>query len=324
MNANCVERGASHDHGGVRRVHRRVDVTAVAGIDQPAAMAAEILLPEGDARPRLLFVCLPGGGMNRRYFDLATPPGEAEVSFARAMLARGHAVALLDPLGVGESTVPDDAFLLHPDNMAAAIAVTAREILGALRGGTLAEGYPALPDIRSIGTGHSFGALLTTMQQAADPIHLAVALFGFQHRGLPDYLSDAERALPPAEARARLIELARARSPDPFITLQAPPSKRAISLSAAMDRVLTTPSLMALLPDAGAPDAAALDVPVLLALGDGDMHDQPHAAPALYRGSPDVTLLVLQDTRHNHFIYPSRTRLFDRVERWASSLADAG
>ena len=303
-------------------VRRLIDVTAVARLDQPATMAAEIVLPAHGVVPRLLLVCLPGGGMNRRYFDLATPSGEAEASFARAMAARGHVVALLDPLGIGESTRPADPYLIHPDAMAAAAAVVTRAILAELRDGTLADHLSPCPEIRSIGVGHSLGALLTMIQQAADPIHRAVALFGFQQRGLPAYASAEALALAPEVARARLIELGRAHAPTAFITLQAPPSKRAISLALAMDIVLTPPSLMALLPHMALPDAAAIRVPVLLAFGDGDLHDAPHAAVADYRSSRDVMLLVLADTRHNHFIYPSRTRLFERVGRWADGVIE--
>ena len=32
------------------------------------------------------------------------------------------------------------------------------------------------------------------------------------------------------------------------------------------------------------------------------------------------TLLVLPETKHNHFVYPSRTHLFERVARWAENL----
>ena len=98
-----------------------IDVTEAADFGEPAHLAVELLLPQ-DKPAKLLFICVPGGGMNSRYFDLPTPPGEAEVSFARVMVARGHVVALVDPLGAGKSTCPTDLYQLHPDRMAAAVA----------------------------------------------------------------------------------------------------------------------------------------------------------------------------------------------------------
>lgn len=294
-------------------------MTEAAALGADAYLAVDLLVPDGTV-PRFLFVCVPGGGMNSRYFDLPTPPGEAEVSFARAMLAEGHAVAMIDPLGVGGSSIPEDGFALHPDRMAQSHAVATRQILGGLRDGTLIEGCPAAPALRSIGVGHSMGALLTIVQQAAEPFHAALALFGFHTGGLPAQLSEADMDLDPADTRARLVELTRKRFPDAFIALEPPPSSRPVSAASAIDRVYLTPSYMAMLPGMIAEDAAAIDVPVLIALGDGDLHAEPHRTPAAYARSPDITLLVLQDTRHNHFIYPSRTRFFARVARWAEAL----
>ena len=296
------------------------DVTEIARFGEPAQLAAEVLLPEGQA-PDLVFVCLPGGGMNRRYFDLPTPPGEAEASFAQAMLARGHAIVLIDPLGAGDSTCPADAYLLHPDRTADAAALVTDRILAGLREGSLVPGVPAMPALRSVGAAHSLGALMTIVQQARAGQHHGLALMGFHTAGVPAHLTDADRALDVIHARENLVELARKRFPaGPWHELQAQPSKRAVSAATAIERVMMTPSLMAMLPEIIAGDAASITVPVLIALGDSDLHGDPYRTPQAYGASPEVTLLVLPETRHNHFVYPSRTHLFERVARWAENL----
>src|SRR5687767_3841119 len=66
-------RGGRHPADRNARVIRhslRVDVSAVAppGGDH---LAADVVAPAGPAAPRALAVCWPGGGMNRRYWDLA-------------------------------------------------------------------------------------------------------------------------------------------------------------------------------------------------------------------------------------------------------------
>lgn len=310
---------AGTEGSGPHRLPLRIDVTIAAGIGEQAHVAMELVL--GSASPDWLFVCIPGGGMNRRYFDLPTPPGEEEVSFAAAMATLGHAVLLIDPLGSGESSLPDDPYRLHPDRMASANAAVVRHILDGLRAGTLTDLCPARPGLRSIGVGHSLGALLTIVQQAAEPLHDALALFGFHTGGLPGQLTEADTGLDMIDTRARLVEITRARFPDfSWIELKAPPSSRPVSAASALERVFMTPSYMAMLPGMIAPDAAAIDVPILIAMGDGDLHTEPHRMPAAYPSSADIRLLVLRDTRHNHFLYPSRTAFFDRVARWAVSL----
>lgn len=302
-----------------KRLVLKFDVTEAAGFGEPMHIAAELLLPAGNA-PDTLFVCIPGGGMNRRYFDLPTPEGEAEVSFAKYMAALGHAVALIDPIGVGESSIPSDPYELHPDRAAAANAVVVQRIIDGLRAGTLTDVCPAAPHMRTIGAAHSYGALLTVLQQARTPLYYAICLMGFHTCGLPAQINDYDRSLDPVEARANLIELARKRFPMSTITMTPQPSKRPVSAVSATDVIYLTSSYMMMLPDMATPDAAAIKCPIMLVLGDGDLHPNTHIMPSAYSGSADVTLIVLPDTRHNHFVYPSRTYLYGRVARWAASL----
>jgi hypothetical protein len=161
---------------------------------------------------------------------------------------------------------------------------------------------------------------LTVAQQAASPVHDAVALFGFHTGGMAQYLGPEDLRLAPAEARANLSALTRRHFPQPYMTPQPPNNKRPVSAATALEPILMTGSMMAMVPNMIAEDAAAITVPVLLAFGDADLHGPPHATPAAYTGSSDVTLLVLRGTRHNHFIFPSRTLLFERVARWAGAV----
>ena len=69
------------------------------------SVAADIFLPvDVPAAPVALF-CLPGGGMNRAYFNLR---GAGGFSFAAHLAARGFIVVTLDHLGVGDSSRPQD------------------------------------------------------------------------------------------------------------------------------------------------------------------------------------------------------------------------
>ncbi|WP_232295269.1 hypothetical protein [Parafrankia sp. EUN1f] len=71
-------------------------------------IAVSIHLPAGElasAGPRPVLVALPGGGYNRRYFDLPA----AGFSQAEHHCRRGTVVVAIDHLGVGDSTVPPPA-----------------------------------------------------------------------------------------------------------------------------------------------------------------------------------------------------------------------
>lgn len=297
---------------------------------EPAlAVAADVFLPpHQSSRPVALF-CLPGGALARGYYDLQA---EGEFSFAAAMAARGFIVVTLDPLGVGDSDRARDGFELTPDVVALANARAVAAVCTDLVAGRI-TGTP-LPRLRTIGVGHSMGAMLTVMQQAHHGAHAALALFGFTNRGLIAALSPEERAFAgdPAGARANLVRLARLRSSDPYPQVNRTPQGRELFAGQAADRrgiealnrvrshLLLTCGLFSMIPGSCAPECARVDVPVFLGLGDRDMAGPPHEIPAEYCVSPDVTLAVLPVTGHAHFLFDSRRHLFERVAGWCQAV----
>jgi alpha-beta hydrolase superfamily lysophospholipase len=301
------------------RIRLQIDVTEAVALGEPAHVVAEVVTPDGDGQPLGVLFCTPGGGMTRRFFDLPTPAGVPEASFARAMAARGFAVVLIDPLGVGESSVPADPYLLGPDLMGRAGAAAVRLVLEDLRKGAASPDLEAWPGVRSIGVGHSYGALLSVVQQARDPVHVGLGLFGFHTAGLPHLLTPEELAVTPRQVRDELAARTRVKHPTPYLDLQTRPSSQPVSVAAASVPVLSTMSLISRTPGIVAEEAAVIDVPVFLVFGDKDIHGPVEAAPQAYPNSPDVALLMLPDTRHNHFVYPNRALLFDRFAAWAAA-----
>ncbi|MBS0378909.1 MAG: alpha/beta fold hydrolase [Proteobacteria bacterium] len=308
---------------------RRIEVGALLPGEAALTIAADVYLPDRlSSAPRVLF-CLPGGAMNRGYFDLK---GEGGFSFAAAMAARGFIVATLDHLGVGESSRPLDGHALTPDILTEANAIAMDAIRAELMSGSL-TGRP-LPMLRSIGVGHSMGAMLTAMQQARRPMHAGLVLLGFGTAGLAVALSpeEARYAGDPAGARAELVRLARLRSPDPYPLIQRSAQAREMfagntadprgveALKAARAGLLLTAGLFSMIPGSAAPECAAVGVPVFLGLGDRDIAGPPHAIPAAFTSSHDVTLLVLEMTGHAHFLFPSREHLFGRLARWCEDV----
>lgn len=294
-------------------------------------MAVDIFAPLTEAieDPPLALVCLPGGNMNRRYWDLGSD--DSGFSFARQMTMRGFVVVALDYLGIGDSDRPADGYALSADVLTRANVNVTAVLLDGLRAGTLAPSIPALPGLASIGVGHSMGAMMTVLQQAAHRQHVAIALLGFSTRGLPEYLPAEARALAgdASAQRRELPRLAQAlfgeaypvikRGADTggfFAGAKADPRAAEI-IRPAMGPMIAVPAYQSMLPGNVAPEALLIDVPVFLGLGALDIAGPTHEIPRAFPASRDVTLLVLPETGHSHFLFATRTVLFERIARWA-------
>ncbi len=309
----------------VSPLSRRIEVGELLRGEGALTIAADIFLPQRLRAAAAVLFCLPGGALNRRYFDLQ---GEGDFSFAAHLTSHGFIVAALDHLGIGDSSRPRDGFELTPEVLAHANAIAMDAIRTELRAGHLTG--MALPQLQSIGVGHSMGAMLTAMQQARHGGHAGLILFGFSTRGLTTALSPEELSFAnnPAGARANLVRLARLRAADPYPEVPRSAQGRELfagetadrrgveALQRARSRLLLTAGLFSMIPGSCAPECAAVDVPVFLALGDRDMAGPPHQIPADYPASPDITLVVLSATGHAHFLFPSRRHLFERVTQW--------
>jgi alpha-beta hydrolase superfamily lysophospholipase len=328
----------------------RVDVSDVA----PAGcreLALEVVEP-AVTPPRAVLFCFPGGGMTRRYFDLAAPG----YSFAEYARARGFLVVMLDHPGTGDSDGPDDGWTLTPAVVAgleAAAVDRARTLLGA-------DGIPA------IGVAHSAGAHLLIHQFGRDPRDnskvngisgpngpacprtseavsgtrfAGLALLGWAGHGLPEYLDAADRRLAelaasdPEAFPQELVAGARRKFGRPFPVLDGHGSSLLIrnpmpdharqALSAAGAPLLAVVGHASMIPGSASRAAAAVDVPVFLGVGEHDIATSHHLIPAQFPASPDVTLYVLPGAGHNHNVEPGREELWDRVTRWAGQLASS-
>lgn len=307
---------------------RRIDVGELVPGAGPLSVAADVFLPARVTTDATVLFCLPGGALARGYYDL-----KAEgFSFAAAMAARGYIVVTLDPLGIGESTRPQDGYLLTPDVLAQANAAAVAAIRAQLLAGTI-TGVP-LKSVRAIGVGHSMGAMLTGIQQAHHDSYAALMLFGFGTLGLTVALSEEEKryAGDPVATRENLVRLARLRSPDPYPKVPRTSQGRELFAGDAADRrgvealnqvraeLLLTAGLFSMIPGSCLAECAQIKVPLLLALGDRDMAGPPHQVPASYPGSSDITLLVLPVTGHAHFLFDSRHQLFARAAAWCEDI----
>lgn len=282
--------------------------------------------PESMAQTPIVFFCFPGGSLNRRYFDL-DPGGPNGLSFAEAMAARGHACVLVDHPGIGDSERPENGFALDPHTVARIDANVVESAKSALAAGL--PGYPPLPDIHPIGMGHSMGGMLTGLMQAHHAPFEAIALLGTHPFGAIDILMQPLHYLAddPEATRTSLASTLRGLGAEPFKDMIRNPGPTTLfeegdgpgkaAIVANRTELLTVCGMFSMIPGSWKREAAAIQVPLLLAFGDSDLCRKPYEVPGCFTASPDVTLLVLRDTGHNHFAFATRAALFDRIDHWA-------
>lgn len=315
--------------GEVRRIQDRIRIDlSASGGNEPLSVAVHCVLPanERSANEPIVFYCFPGGSLNRRYFDL-DPGGPNGLSFAEAMAAKGHVCVMVDHPGIGESDRPADGFALDPHTVARLDRSVVEQVLGKLAAGL--AGVPVVKAAHPVAVGHSMGGMLTGLMQAHHAPFEAVAILGSHPFGAPDILMEPLRHLAddPEATRTSLASTLRAIGADPFKDMIRNPGPTTLfeegdsfgrpAIAAIRTELLTICGMFSMIPGSWKREAASIAVPVFLGFGDDDLCRRPYDVPSCFTASPDVTLVVLKDTGHNHFAFASRSHLFDRIEHWA-------
>jgi pimeloyl-ACP methyl ester carboxylesterase len=321
-----------------------VDVASAVPGEGERRMAVDVFVPGSDrlGSPPVVLCCLPGGGVDRRYWDIRVPRDDT-YSFGRHFAARGFVVVAADHLGVGESTMapPGD---LTVEVLAAAADHAMGAVLARLRDGSLDDDLPPLSDLVAVGVGHSMGSMLTVEQQATHRSYAALVLLGFGNRGLPDLLPpdllaladdpDALRRRIPDVWRRRAEEMASAPPPppdpsprrdgrragSPFFHGEGLPDDVVAAVKAISSPAPGVAAMTSMVPGSVRREMAAIDVPILLANGELDFAGSAHEIVAGFPGSLDVTFVVLPATGHSPHAFPTRLALWARLEAWARSL----
>lgn len=326
------------------KVELRIDVTGSVEVPGKIEIAATAYLPDpatlGD-KPVVIFA-LPGGGLSRHYFDIhfAGREGYSEAEYHRD---NGFIVVAIDHLGVGESTARS-LDTIHIEDIAAANNAAVQEITRRLKQGTLARGFPDLPGLFRVGIGQSMGGGVTIVMQGRHNTYDAIASLGYSaiHTVLPQ----------PTEAGRERVKAAmsvNSRWSDPKAleftsTTDAGVDYAYVGFWDDVPREIvdaklkhgyplsddgpdwlspTTPRcvIAMLSPGHVAEEAAHIDVPVLVAVGERDVVPDPLAEPAAYQGTDDVTVFVVPRLGHTHNLGNNRRVLWDRIESWSRMVA---
>jgi len=313
------------------RVEVRIDVTDRVATGERLVMVATVVAdrPRLPDRPTVMFG-FPGGGYNRRYFDLQ-PSGRPGYSQAEHHAGQGFVFVACDHLAVGDSSVP--AAPLGEEQVIAANKALVAGVLMQLAAGGI-DGISSVREPVKIGMGQSYGGFLLTLQQARHRTFDGVALLGWSgiHTVVPIAdgrdVSVAFTALPtsglghPFRHAFHFADVDDAIVDEdlrgyPYRVGVPVPTWAATSLPGGPNAAIR--DLLGL--HAVATEAAAIDVPVFVANGEVDVCPDPRAEPAAYVRSPDITTFILPRSAHMHNFAGTRMLLWNRLAAWAQCVA---
>jgi pimeloyl-ACP methyl ester carboxylesterase len=330
-----------------------IDVTDAAGLGLEAHTTATVFLPPVEELSDSPVVCFafPGGGYSRRYysFDL---PGRSSGGQAGWHVGRGWIFVACDHLGFGDSTAPGGN-VLDFDNVALGNRATVEAVLAKLADGTMAPGYPAVRDVTSIGLGQSMGGCFTIVLQGQHSTFDGVAILGFSaiHTVVPDrpgspptswpwmlrqHGLDTPTVLNPSALAAAAATAAAPPTENPmtwaFHFDDEPADIVAQDMNAGTEAQVgplpawrsapETPScgILMVAPGAVASEAAAITVPVLVAVGERDVVPNPWLEPFAYKSATDLSLFVCPQMAHMHNFASTRELLWRHIHHWGEGV----
>ena len=320
-----------------------VDVTGATDLPGELRTGATLHLPDRIDRALPALFGYPGGGFGRRYYDVRKLPGYSQAEYHTD---HGFAFVACDQLRVGDSDHPD-MFSLTYENLAAANHAAAESVIAGLSAGELVTGAPPVEVTAVVAMGQSMGGCLLTVQQANHGTFDGVAFLGWSGIFTNFPAPDGGRItypMPPRGTDLRPVadQVLGVVAPDDahfrfcFHWPDEEPELMEADLASYQPYTgvvrgdASTPWGSATLPacavtmmtaDAVAKEAAAIDVPVLVACGERDVVPDPWAEPGAYRGAGDVSLKVVPRMAHMHNFARTRTVLWDAIEHFAGGIS---
>lgn len=327
-----------------------IDVGHAVGLGESLRTRATVVLPDPDALGDSPVVCFgfPGGGYSRGYFTFDMP-GASGGGEAGWHAARGWVFVACDHLCVGDSDTPTDPARVTFEHIAAANHATVTEILARLARGSLASGFPAVSDPVRLALGQSMGGAFTIVLQGQHRTFDAIGVLGFSAIQTRLWTASGTHAAPPAFALRGTSVFVSSRSPGdgPASPLAGAPDLSALTVGFHYDDVpreiveadvidyplrrgampawgtakapLCAASLLS--PGVVAPEAAVIDVPVLVGAGERDVVPDPHEEPRAYPRSPDVTVFVGPRMAHMHNFASTREAFWQRIHLFGCGVA---
>ncbi|OZF25703.1 hypothetical protein CH296_26690 [Rhodococcus sp. 14-2496-1d] len=330
-----------------RAIDIRTDVTDAVGIGRHVETVATVYIGEDVAEPAVVCFAWPGGGYGRHYFDFDMPDsgGGGQAGWHTR---RGWIFVAVDTVNSGDSTHPDGVALTY-EHLTAANDATVRAISRQLVEGTIADGVRAIVDPTTIGLGQSLGGSLAVLTQGQYGTFDAIAVLGFSGHHTKTWA-------PPSMAVGRRTYIPRGTNlaeltPDVFVSAmpemafddnamplcapgfhhQAEPAEivaadmidypaRRGELPVWASRTIPACAVTMMSPGAIASEAACVEVPVFVGVGERDTVPAPLSEPTAYPNSRDITVFVCEGMAHMHNFGGTRFRLWSRIHGWGEAV----
>jgi pimeloyl-ACP methyl ester carboxylesterase len=323
----------------MRRVDFKIDVTEAVDTGEHLMTAATAYLPDVLPRDATMIAAFPGGGYNRSYFHLILN-GDESYSQALHHTSRGLILVAIDHLDSGDSSSPADRLGITFEHIAAANSRTVAEARRLLESGALQRDLSPVQVNHAIGIGQSMGGSFLTIMQGIYRTFDAVAMLGhsgfrpsfpdpsgtgrvegliFPSRGtdlhhtgpLPDYTVEQLLYCFYYEDVPSFIRDADAAGRPGQQCMPLPPWRSANSPPCAV--TLNSPGAMS-------PEAREIDVPILIAVGERDLTENPRAEPNAYPSSSDITVAIFPRMAHMHNFAGTRAQMWDRLCDWIETV----
>jgi len=333
-------------------VEVNVDVTTAAGFDEEVYTHAIVTLPEPETLDPSPIICFgfPGAGYSAGYFNFDMP-GSLEGGQAGWHASRGWVFVGCDHLCAGASSSPSRPESMTFQQLVAANQATVEHVTTLLRQG-ISKDFPALADAVRLGVGQSMGGAFLIAQQGQYGSFDGIAVLGYSARHLEfprapgirptpkPYLPRWAPTFPVISVPMTDIDPSLGVRPDglPEFTNDFHFDDEPTDIVAADMRGYPTRNgnvphwgsgtippcgIAVMAPGAVAHEAALVNVPVFIGMGERDLCSQPLTEPLAYECASDVTVFVCQGMAHMHNFAKTRKKLWARVESWGSGIGAA-
>ncbi len=309
-------------------VDLRIDVSSALPIaitgGEPPEIAVWLFLPDRLPERPTVISLLNGGTYDRRYFHFAVP-GRGDYSCAEYLRARGHIVVLPDHLGIGASGRAKDQMQATRQVCAAANHAALEQVYTRLAQGTLVPGLAPVPAFFKVGGGHSMGGFQTITQQAGHRSFDACLILGYTAHGVHLTIGGQLISADPGALDLMQPDYAkrdRSLLRSTFHWEDVPEDVIAVD----DDMLVEVPyvlSIQSITEGIVRDDAAKIDVPIYINLGERDVSPDPYAEPGFYRACRDITLHILPRSGHCQNFASTRLEMYDRIDRWVRDQASA-
>lgn len=331
--------------GNILRVPLRLDITGAVNLPGKLEIAATVFLPEIARipdRPITVFA-FPGGGYSRGYYDLHFP-GRSGYSQAEYHAQRGFIFVALDHLGVGESSV-SSLDTMRIEDIAKANDAAVRQVISRMVSGELVDGFPAIPNTFNVGSGQSMGGGVTIIMQGRHRTYDAIAPMGYSAihtvlpqksdearlRGMQGHGRNAGRGTDPSTLDLVTSGRSTADYLYPFHWEDVPADIVEADMAGGYPIRQTAPAwgsttipncvIAMMSPGFVRDEAALIDVPVLMAMGQRDTSPDPLAEPSAFSRASDVSVFVVPQMAHMHNFASTREMLWRRFNDWIRMVA---